>query len=149
MAQRDLPAILEANGINEPVTRVEGCGGGCISSAFVITTASQKIFIKTNSPEFEPNFRAEFAGLEKIAATNTVLCPRPLFVGTLGRTSYIGMSYLPNLQGASAELGAPLARMHLAGRSGKFGFPIRTFCGATPLDNSITDEPWSVWFSRH
>jgi fructosamine-3-kinase len=39
--------------------------------------------------------------------------------------------------------------MHLAGQSDRFGFPTLTFCGATPLDNEMTDEPWSVWFARH
>jgi fructosamine-3-kinase len=39
--------------------------------------------------------------------------------------------------------------MHLAGQSDRFGFPTLTFCGATPLDNEMTDEPWSLWFARH
>jgi fructosamine-3-kinase len=146
---RDIHEILRTSGITDAVSSIESCGGGCISSSYVVTLSTRTIFLKTNSRDFEPNFRAEFAGLEKISATNTILCPTPLFVGSLNTLSYLGLSYLPKLGGATADLGAPLARMHLAGQSDRFGFPILTFCGATPLDNEMTNEPWSVWFARH
>jgi fructosamine-3-kinase len=141
--------IFQAHGITDGITRIDGCGGGCISSAFVAATAKATYFVKTNSVSFEPQFRAEFAGLEHIAKTNTILCPKPFFVGALTQCSYLVMSYLPNLSGGSAAIGPPLAKMHLAGQTEKFGFPITTFCGATELDNTQSSEPWSEWFSKH
>jgi fructosamine-3-kinase len=149
MSRGDIADIFHAHGITEGITRIDGCGGGCISSAYVVATAQQTYFVKTNSVAFEPQFRAEFAGLEHMAGTNTILCPKPFFVGHLSHCSYLVMSNLPNLSGGSAAIGPPLARMHMAGQADKFGFPITTYCGATELDNTQTSEPWSEWFSKH
>jgi fructosamine-3-kinase len=84
-----------------------------------------------------------------LAETNTIHCPTPLFVGTLGTYSYLGLSFLPKLRNVTSVLGASLARMHQIGQSDRFGFPVTTYCGTTPLDNEMTTEPWSIWFSRH
>jgi fructosamine-3-kinase len=148
MVKGFVPDILRENGITDAITRIDTCGGGCISSCFVVFTRSRTLFVKTNSSDFEPVFRGELASLEAIADTHTVLCPTRLFVGTVNRYSYIAMSYLPDLVCASSGLGSAVARLHLAGKSDRFGFPTVTFCGPTSLDNEMTNEPWSVWFSR-
>lgn len=149
MTKAKLGEVFASHGIADEITSVEERGGGCICSAYVVKTKGDTYFVKTNSVSFLQNFKAEFAGLEKMAETNTILCPKPLHVGTCDKFSYLIMTYLPNLRGPCAEIGAQLAKMHLAGRSDKFGFPIVTYCGSTELDNAMTDEPWSMWFARH
>ena len=149
MSKSDITSILKEAGIDEEVKQIRECGGGDISSAYQVQTSSSTYFVKTNSPSFVDNFKAEFAGLEHINSTKTVLCPTPIKVGTTSNLSYLVMTCLPNLRGGSADLGEPLARMHEAGRAEQFGFPIATYCGSTLLDNAMTDEPWSVWYAKH
>ncbi|OHT16886.1 fructosamine-3-kinase [Tritrichomonas foetus] len=149
MSKNILGEILKDGGITDEIKHISECGGGDISSAYQVQTAKETYFIKTNSPSFIDNFRAECAGLEHIKNTNTVLCPTPIKAGVLNKLSYLIMTCIPNLRSGTADLGEPLARMHKAGQAQQFGFPITTFCGSTVLDNTMTDEPWSEWFARH
>ena len=149
MSKKEIGGILKEAGIDETVENIFECGGGDISSAYQVETSKNKYFVKTNSPSFIDNFQAEFAGLQHINGTGTILCPEPIKVGVYNNCSYLIMTCLPNLRGGTADLGEPLARMHEAGKAKQFGFPITTFCGATVLDNAMTDEPWSEWFAKH
>lgn len=149
MSRACVPDIRKASGIDCPVESIEECGGGCISTAYTVKTTNGVYFVKIQCVDFLPNFQAEFFDLEKIAATESILCPTPLFTGIHDSHSYLVMTYLPNLKEACPEIGAALARMHLHGRAEMFGFPVVTFCGSAVLDNTMTDEPWSEWFARH
>lgn len=149
MSKSILTEILKDSGIEDEIKHISECGGGDISSAYKVQTSKETYFVKINSSSFLDNFKAEFAGLQHIKETNTVLCPIPIKVGTLNRNSYFVMTCLPNLRGGTADLGEHLAKMHNAGQTKQFGFPILTFCGSTELDNTMTDEPWSEWFAKH
>lgn len=149
MSRSLLCDILKDAGIEDEIKYISECGGGDISSAYKVQTAKETYFIKTNSPSFINNFKAEFAGLQHISNTKSILSPTPIKANVLNKHSYIVMTCLPNLHGGTAELGEHLAKMHNAGQAKQFGFPILTFCGATELDNTMTDEPWSEWFAKH
>lgn len=149
LMESQVNGILKQCGISDAVQSIKSSGGGCISAAYVVKTAVETYFLKTNDLSFESNFKAEYAGLEHIAATNTVICPKPIAVGNNKRESYILMTYLPSLKSGTPKLGGPLSKMHYSKQFPQFGFPILTFCGSTPLDNAMTDEPWSMWFANH
>ena len=146
---KELSEILEKNHLSSNIISAHSVGGGCVSSAYEVKTSDSSYFIKINSPDFANNFKSEFMGLQKIHETNAILCPTPFATGIHKNHSYLVMSILPSLGGGTSALGAPLAKMHLAGQSKQFGFPEPTYCGATLLDNTMTDQPWSEWFAEH
>lgn len=147
--KKKISSIFQECNLKSTITSIKKIGGGCMSNAYQVQTTDNNYFVKINSPDFSSNFKAEFAGLEAIAATKSILQPIPYATGVSNDQSYIIMSYLPSLKFGTADLAKPLARMHLAGKCNQFGFPVPTYCGSTLLDNSMTDQPWSEWFAEH
>ena len=146
---KELSEILEQCNLPSNIISCHSVGGGCVSSAYEVKTSDSSYFIKINSLDFADNFKSEFMGLTKIHETNTILCPTPFATGIYKQQSYLIMSVLPSLGGGTSALGAPLAKMHMAGQSKQYGFPEPTYCGSTLLDNTMTDQPWSEWFAEH
>ncbi|TNJ30074.1 Fructosamine-3-kinase [Giardia muris] len=149
--EKRLAKILHAHGLT--LNEVKACGGGCISGGYIVTTTEGEYFIKTNSSSFLRNFEAEKASLEALASVGAMVCPSPLYCGVLDDDAYLLMTVLPHLSSAcgKGEFGAKLAEFHIRGERSEriFGFPTQTFCGATPLDNTETDDPWPRWFAKH
>lgn len=121
--------------------------GSCFSSTYAIR-APEPLFLKLGGPDAELAFRGEYHGLKAISETRSVLCPRPISVGTFNGKSYLLMTQLKGLW-RHIWSRRHLAAMHKGSVAEKFGFPCRTFCGSTELDNAQTSQGWPEWFAEH
>lgn len=137
---------LSINGIAPQ--SIHETNGSCFSSTYIID-APEPLFLKLGSPDAEAAFTGEYYGLKAISDTGSVMCPRPLSVGTFNGKSYLLMTQLRNLSGNTCGLGRCLAIMHKSSAVERFGFPHRTFCGSTELDNTQTSQSWPEWFAEH
>lgn len=122
--------------------------GSCFSSTYTIN-APEPLFLKLGSLDAELAFTGEYHSLKAILETNAVMCPRPVSVGNFNGKSYLLMTQLKGLSGSTHGLGKCLAIMHKNSVAERFGFPHRTFCGSTELDNRQTDQSWPEWFAEH
>ncbi|EFO63171.1 Fructosamine-3-kinase [Giardia lamblia P15] len=122
--------------------------GSCFSSTYIIH-ALEPLFLKLGGPDAELAFKGEYYGLQAISETNSIMCPRPISVGMFNGKSYLLMTQLKDLSGNTSGLGRHLAAMHKDSVAEKFGFPYRTFCGSTELDNTQTSQSWPEWFAEH
>lgn len=103
-------------------------------------------------------FEGEFEGLRAIAATNTVVVPKPIKVldnPDGGACLVMEFLEMKGLRRFSQQLGDGLAKMHLhneslrnvkdSGYVKEFGFHTATCCGYIAQDNSWKDD-WVVSF---
>eukprot|EP00899_Mesostigma_viride_P012877 jgi/Mesvir1/21590/Mv04025-RA.1 len=131
---------------------------GSTNEGYQFIGKERKFFVKINrSFRAADLFAGEFEGLSQMRRSGAIRVPEPYCYGDLddGEGSYLIMEHLsfrpfamidPKAQ---RELGAALARMHLApvdtsGGHG-FGFPVTTCLGIKPLDNTWT-ATWEEFF---
>ncbi len=142
-------AISAATGKEfEPANR-HANGGGCINEAYTLQgTDGRRFFVKLNDARHHAMFIAEAAGLEAIAATNTLRVPRVIAHGVAGRQSYLALEHLDlNGSGNARLLGEQLAALHGC-TSNRFGFLQDNFLGTTPQPNAWTDDWIAFWRER-
>ena len=141
-------------------------GGGSINQAYRLEgTGGTCYFVKLNDSRHLDMFVAEAAGLEAIAATNTIRVPRPLAHGSMGRQSYLVLEHLElGSRGNAKRLGEQLAALHrceakrfgfaadnfigTAAKPKRFGFAADNFIGTTPQPNSW-DADWVSFWREH
>lgn len=89
-------------------------GGGSINEAYRLDgTDGTHYFLKLNDSRHLTMFVAEAAGLEAIAATNTIRVPLPIAHGSAGKQSYLVLEYLDlSSRGDVRLLGEQLAALH-------------------------------------
>jgi fructosamine-3-kinase len=124
-------------------------GGGCINEAYTLRrTDGRNFFVKLNDARHTAMFAAEAAGLEAIAATNTIRVPQPIAHGVAGRHSYLVLEHL-DLGGRSNArlLGEQLAALHRC-TAQRFGFAQDNFLGTTPQPNGWKDDWITFWRER-
>ena len=123
--------------------------GGCINSAWVVGDGGRRFFVKTTTAGSEKMLRAEAAGLELIATTQTVRVPRPCCLGHDREFCWLVLEFL-EFESASpvsqALLGERLAAMH-AHSAPSFGLDHDNTIGSTPQPNQ-PDPDWII-FWRH
>lgn len=124
-------------------------GGGSINEAFRLDgTDGSRYFLKLNHAQHHPMFVAEAAGLDTIAATNTIRVPRPIAHGIAGGHSYLVLEYLQlGSRGDAKRLGAQLAALHRC-ISTSFGFSQGNFIGTTPQPNGWKENWLDFWRER-
>jgi fructosamine-3-kinase len=133
-------------------------------------TDSWHYFLKTSSsPDASIIFTGEHVSLAALSTAIPSLCPRPIGRGTYEndpRTSFLLTDFIESDRSSSTQfsdhendepplsLAAKLARLHslppsVAESHEKpvFGFPVTTFCGDTPLDNSWCST-WAEFFAE-
>lgn len=135
-------------GENHGITlgRATTVGGGCINRSF----RCGDYFLKFNRPAFLPQFEAEAAALEAMAATKTVRVPGVIGQGLAGGQAYLVLEYLPlqSLSASSQErLGRDLAALH-GHTHPKPGFAIDNAIGATPQPNTPCVSWLEFWRER-
>jgi fructosamine-3-kinase len=121
-------------------------GGGCINQAYRICGLDHRqFFIKLNVSASHAMFIAEVAGLNSIAATNTIRVPRPIAHGVAGKQSYLVLEHLEmSPRGDAKLLGEQLAALHrCTGKS--IGFSTDNFIGVTPQPNGWSDNWIDFW----
>lgn len=124
-------------------------GGGSINEAYrLVGTDGASYFLKLNDAQHLPMFVAEAAGLDTIAATNTIRVPRTIAHGSAGRQSYLVLEHLElSSRGDAKLLGEQLAALHRC--KGKcFGFSQDNFIGTTPQPNVWTDDWVTFWHEQ-
>lgn len=134
------------SGTNIQFVNRESLSGGCISDCWKITDSnSNRWFIKTNARSLGEMFIAEAEGLNEIAASNSISCPKALCFGTSKEFSYLVLEYIPlkplNNQRAA---GAQLAKMHQL-FSNSFGWKCDNTIGSTPQSNLQNNDWVSFW----
>jgi len=121
-------------------------GGGSINEAYRIEGADgSHYFLKLNDARHLPMFSAEAAGLDAIAATNTIRVPRAIAHGSSDRQSYLVLEHLDlTLRGNARMLGEQLAALHRCAGS-RFGFEQNNFIGTTPQANAWSNDWVTFW----
>jgi protein-ribulosamine 3-kinase len=121
-------------------------GGGSINEAYRLeATDGARFFLKLNDAQHLAMFIAEAAGLEAIAATNTIRVPHPITHGSAYGHSYLVLEHLElNSRGNAKQLGAQLAALHRC-TSSRFGFAHDNFIGTTPQPNGQKDNWVDFW----
>jgi len=127
-------ASVGGGSINE-AHRLEGADGACY-------------FLKLNEARLLPMFAAEAAGLEAIAATNTMRVPRAIAHGKSNGQSYLVLEYLElSSRGDTGQLGEQLAALHRC-TANRFGFSQDNFIGTTPQPNTWKAD-WIDFWREH
>ncbi|KAF2751774.1 Ketosamine-3-kinase [Sporormia fimetaria CBS 119925] len=165
------PAVVQLLDVDPNNTTVSSAGGGGCSSAstFRITSNSgdgskRTFFMKTaRGDEAAMMFEGEDASLNALHSVVPSLCPQSFGHGQFTSqpsTSFLVTEFL-NLTGRGASkangpsLAAKLGRLHTTpapipeGQSSPvFGFPVTTFCGDTPQDNSYKSS-WADFYAQN
>jgi protein-ribulosamine 3-kinase len=127
------------------VTGVQGVSGGCIHHAARVATTRGDVFAKWNDDCAPDAFLREADGLRALHAAGSGLAIPEVLAASLpqeGRPALIVMEFLaPDARRGSdeADLGRGLAAIHRRS-SPAFGFPVTTYCGPTPQDNTTSDS---------
>lgn len=145
-------AALEHAGLGAGIRSRRPLSGGCIHRVTEVTLDDGRAFVaKTGAAADLEVFREEVAGLEALAATDTVLTPRPLAVAVTGDAAALLMTAVPVGPASEASwrrLGEDLAALHRApietdryGETrGSYGFAIDNHLGRTHQPNGwMTD----------
>jgi len=142
-------------------------GGGSINETCRLEgTDGSRYFLKLNDVRHLPMFIAEAAGLDAIAATQTIRAPHPIAYGSANAHSFLVLEYLElGSRGNARLLGEQLAALHrctslplpcreragervdtlLSPTSSCFGFAQDNFIGTTPQPNAWTDDWVMFW----
>jgi protein-ribulosamine 3-kinase len=120
--------------------------GGSINQAFRLeSTDGDCYFLKLNQARFLTMFVAEAAGLDAIAATNTLRVPQTVACGTSGEQSYLVLEHLALQPHGNAHLlGEQLATLHRCMGPG-FGFAQDNFIGTMAQPNNWKDSWIDFW----
>ena len=127
-------------------------GGGSINSAARLVAADQSFFLKWNDRGLPHHFEAEAMGLKAIAATSTLIVPRPLAWSDAGTgESFLLLEDLGSgapEPGFDRQFGRALAQLHAHGDARGFGFAMDGYCGATPQPNRWCSS-WLEFYAEH
>lgn len=120
--------------------------GGSINEAYRLEgTDGSRYFLKLNDARHLPMFVAEAAGLDAIAATNTIHVPLSIAHGIANKQSYLVLEHLElSSHGDAKLLGEQLAALHRC-TSPRFGFAQDNFIGTTPQPNTWKDNWIDFW----
>lgn len=176
----DWPAISAAidSATRQPFQLInhEATGGGCINQTYRIRGQDgRQFFVKLNDVRYAAMFAAEVAGLETIAATQTIRVPQPVAHGITNSHGFLVLEHLELRSCGDAKLlGEQLAALHRCTsnkpsmltatfpplcreRVGEgvetsplhtpscFGFTQDNFLGTTAQPNAWTDDWVTFW----
>jgi fructosamine-3-kinase len=102
-------------------------------------------FLKLNAAPHYAMFVAEAAGLQAIAASNSIRVPQAIAHGTADGISFLVLEHLQlSGRGNARQLGEQLAAMHRH-TADRFGFSQDNFIGTTPQPNDWTEDWLDFW----
>lgn len=134
-----------ATGIDATPRPMGAVAGGPINKTLKLQYGEISCFIKLNAAHRRDMFAAEMAGLQELAAADSLKVPVPLCCGEDGTNAFLVMEYLElDRNGNSAELGEGLARLHRHTRS-QFGWDRDNTIGTTPQINTLSDHWVEFW----
>lgn len=133
--------------LDKSIIKVTSVSGGDISEAFVIHTEKQKYFIKTNTADKYPMFKAEAKGLQAIANTNTIATPKVYHLGIHNEISFLIMQWVESKQPNHKDfeiLGEQLAELHQTTTT-SFGLDSDNFIGSLHQSNT-KHQNWTPFY---
>ncbi len=138
--------IRDATGRSFTVTRPpRALGGGCINQTALLEEDERRYFVKLNRPSLLEMFRAEAAGLQELAASDTLRVPQPICHGVTGDQAFLVLEYLElSGSGDTAEAGRQLAALHRTTRE-RFGWDRDNAIGSSPQPNPPADSWIDFW----
>jgi len=122
-------------------------GGGCINSTYTISDNQHHYFVKLNSAQLIDMFEAEAAGLNQIAASNSIRVPAVICSGISDKQSYLVLQHLNFAHGETCshqQLGFDLAQMHRYSAD-QFGWYRNNTIGSTPQHNEQGSDWIEFW----
>ncbi len=129
--------ISACTGADFSVVYAQAVAGGDINAAFRLQGADRAYFVKLNQPALLPMFAAEQAGLQALAATQTLRIPQPITCGASTNHAFLVLEHIdwgrPS-PAASRLLGEQLAQLHQQGHA-YFGWHCDNTIGSTPQPN--------------
>lgn len=134
--------------IQSQITAFRPVSGGDISSAYLLETQHQKLFLKVNSKSFAKSmFLAEQKGLQAIENTKTIAVPQVHLVSELDGKAFLLMDFIesrrPNAKDYT-HFGRDLANLHLVSND-HFGFSSDNFIGNLPQSNAFHAD-WAEFY---
>lgn len=142
--------IEQASGLSLSNCRMSSVGGGCINTAYKLTTDDTELFIKLNQQNRLDMFEAEAQGLSEFAALDCVRVPKVICYGTGNGQSYLALEYIPlsGLRGhAGVLLGQQLAQLHQQPQA-YFGWHRDNTIGSTAQINT-REHDWIEFWQHH
>ncbi len=121
--------------------------GGDISSAFLLELKDSRIFLKLNSADLLPMFRAEQQGLEAIGNTQTLSTPKVLGCGSYEKYSFLLLEYIESKQPSEQDfqkLGEQLAAMHQH-KGLQYGWEQDNYIGSLAQQNTPHSD-WTTFY---
>ncbi|MBE9031119.1 fructosamine kinase family protein [filamentous cyanobacterium LEGE 11480] len=143
--------ISLAIGENFAARSPRSVSGGCINEGYKVTDGRLEFFVKINRADRVSMFEAEAAGLEQMAATQTIRVPKPICWGVASDASYIVLEWLNLGQGntkAQRKMGRQLAKLHQYSGSTAFGWTQSNTIGSTPQINYWKSD-WIKFWQEH
>jgi len=134
--------------LGEEINSVRSISGGSINDAYLISSATDHFFIKTNRGKSAlENFKAEAKGLQLLANTNTIKIPKVIKVGKVEQSAFLILEYIPSRDVTPVfweKLGTQLAKLHQTSAD-HFGLDHDNFIGSLPQKNHPHDN-WTDFF---
>ncbi len=125
------------------ITSSKPLTGGSISSAYLLETTNENLFLKINSaPDAIDMFHAEQEGLKAIEKTGTISVPYVHMVDRFEGQTFLLMEYVDSKRPNSADyalLGTKLAALHGVEQD-NFGFSSDNYIGSLPQSNRIHND---------
>ncbi len=140
--------ISAASGQDFRCQSQQAVSGGCINNAHTISNGNSAYFVKTNNADKLDMFEAEAAGLNEIAASNSIKTPHVICTGIAAGQSYLVLEQLTlSRNNNHAQLGCDLARMHQHTNT-RHGWYQDNTIGSTPQINRQHDS-WIDFWREH
>ena len=137
-----------AEQINSEIKSFKPVSGGDISSAYLLETQHQKLFLKVNSKSFAKSmFLAEQKGLQVIESTKTIAVPHVHLVAELDCKAFLLMDFIESRRPNAKDyihFGRDLASLHLVSNE-QFGFSSDNFIGSLPQSNTFHAD-WTEFY---
>jgi protein-ribulosamine 3-kinase len=149
LASQIATSIHEVTHHTFEISNATPVGGGSINQAFRLEDGKgERYFLKVNDARHHPMFIAEAAGLDALAATDTLRVPRTITHGIAGDQGYLVLQYLElGSRGNARFLGEQLAALHRC-TADQFGFAGDNFIGTTLQPNARTND-WIGFWRQH
>ncbi|MHC5022314.1 MAG: fructosamine kinase family protein [Planctomycetota bacterium] len=143
-ARPRVAGALAAAGLCPDIIAARDLTGGCIHRVQQLTLADHtSVVVKINDAPCATLFEEEAAGLRALAATETVLVPRPHVAGVFDGAAMIVMSAI-EVGSADDEawrrFGDELAALHATDAGSRYGFDHDNHLGTTPQPNNGCDD---------
>lgn len=147
MWQQIEKAISQHLGEEFTIKSKSSVGGGCINSAFRVSSGKEDFFVKLNTADKLEMFIAEVEGLQELANANAIQVPAPVCYGTADNQAYLVMEALnigSGKAGVMQQFGEQLATMHQHTKS-KFGWHRDNTIGSTHQPNKWNSSWLDFW----